>query len=435
MHVRVNKGKVLFKNKEVERWYRNLARGSIITADVCLRRLSRFCEETKLSPEDLVSMEEKKLTDLLQDYISSHEGKYAGSYLVSIVKIVRSWIAYNGKEIRRKIKVKDAEQSLTLRNERVPTQEELKKILGNATIQSRVTCSFMAFSGLRPETIGNYGGDGGLSIGDFPDLEIHDKEVNFKNIPVVIVVRPELSKTKRQYFTFLGPEGCRYLKEYMGSRLRSDEKLDDSSPLVTPKVSRQKPFVSTMNIGDQVRKAIRLAGMKQRPYVLRAYFDTQFIMAESKGLIMRDHRTFMMGHVGDIEHRYTLNKNRLPDETIKDMRESYPRALKFIETEQKGIPEEDLTRKLREFALMMFETQLGLKLDDKEKERLYGLSIEEFQEELRKNSSKREMDVLNNGYHQKVITMKEVESFVERGWDFVSPLPGEKAIVKLPDKL
>ena len=111
-----------------------------------------------MSPEDLVSMEEKNLTDLLQDYISSHEGKYAGSYLVSIVKIVRSWIAYNGKEIRRKIKVNDAEQSLTLRNERVPTQEELKKILGNATIQSRVTCSLMAFSGLRPETIGNYTG-------------------------------------------------------------------------------------------------------------------------------------------------------------------------------------------------------------------------------------------------------------------------------------
>ena len=366
---------------------------------------------------------------------SPHEGKYAGSYLVSIVKIVRSWLAYNGKEIRRKIKVKDAEQSLTLRNERVPTQEELKKILDNTTIQSRVTCSLMAFSGLRPETIGNYGGNDGLTLGDIPDLEIHGKEISFKNIPAVIVVRPELSKTKRQYFTFLGPEGCRYLKEYLESRLRSGERLGSSSPIITPKVSRQKPFVSTMNIGDQVRKAIRLAGMKQRPYVLRAYFDTQLMMAESKGLIMRDYRTFMMGHVGDIEHRYTLNKNRLPDKTISDMRESYSRALKFIETEPKGIPEEDLTKKLREFALMIFETQLGLKMDDREKERLYGLPIEEFQEELRKLSSKRKMDVLNNGNHQKVITLKEVESFIEKGWDFVSPLPGDKAIVKLPDKL
>ncbi|MGC8699338.1 MAG: site-specific integrase [Candidatus Acidifodinimicrobium sp.] len=431
----MNKGKALFKNKEVERWYRNLARGSIITADVYLRRLSRFCEETKLSPEDLVSMDEKKVTDLLQDYISSHEGKYAGSYLVSIVKIVRSWLAYNGKEMRRKIKVKDAEQSLTLRNERVPTQEELRKILGNATIQSRVTCSLMAFSGLRPETIGNYDGNDGLTLGDLPDLEVYGTEVSFKNIPAMIVVRPELSKTKRQYFTFLGPEGCRYLKEYLESRLRSGEKLDSSTPIVTPKVSRRKPFVSTMNIGDQVRKAIRLAGMKQRPYVLRAYFDTQLMMAESKGLIMRDYRTFMMGHVGDIEHRYTLNKNRLPDKTISDMRESYSRALKFIETEPKGIPEEDLTKKLREFALMIFETQLGLKLDDKEKERLYSLPIEEFQEELRKMTNARKTEIINNGHKQRVIALNEVESFIEKGWDFVSSLPGEKAIVKLPDRL
>jgi hypothetical protein len=249
------------------------------------------------------------------------------------------------------------------------------------------------------------------------------------------VVRRELSKTRRQYFTFLGPEGCRYLKEYLESRLRSREKLDGSSPIITAKVSRQKPFVSTMNIGDQVRKVIRLAGMKQRPYVLRAYFDTQLMMAESKGLIMRDYRTFMMGHVGDIKHRYTLNKNRPPDKTISDMRESYSMALKFIETEPKGIPEEDPTKKLREFALMVFETQLGLKLDYKKKERLYGLSIEEFQEELRKLSSKNNIDVLNNGNHQKVITLREVESFIEKGWDFVSLLPGEKAIVKLPDRL
>ena len=424
----------MFRNEDVERWYRNLARGSIITADVYLRRLSRFCEETKLSPDDLVSMEEKKITDLLQDYVSSHEEQYAGSYLVSIVKIVRSWLAYNGKEIKRKIKVKDAERSTTLRNERVPTQEDLKKILGNATIQSRVTCSLMAFSGLRPETIGNYGGNDGLRIGDLPDLEIHGREVSFKNIPALIVVRPELSKTKRQYFTFLGPEGCRYLKEYLESRLRSHEKLDSSSPIITAKVSRQKPFVSTMNIGDQVRKAIRLAGMRQRPYVLRAYFDTQLMMAESKGLIMRDYRTFMMGHVGDIEHRYTLNKNRLPEKAITDMRESYSRALRFLETEQTGIPEDDLARKLREFALMVLESQLQLQLSDKEKNRLYGLPLEEFEGEMRKLAQKVKAGILNGGNKQRVIASEEVEEFISNGWEYVASLPEGKVIVKLPEE-
>ena len=125
--------------------------------------------------------------------------------------------------------------------------------------------------------------------------------------------------------------------------------------------------------------------MERRPYVLRGYFDTQLMMAESKGLIMRDYRQFFMGHVGDIEHRYTLDKS-LPENTVKDMREAYLRSTKYLETEQKGVPEEDLARKLREFAIMLLETQMGLKLTDKQKENLYSLPVEKFQEELKKLS-------------------------------------------------
>ncbi|MEM1613378.1 MAG: hypothetical protein QXP25_00525 [Thermoplasmatales archaeon] len=161
--MRVNKGRILFSDKEVERWYRNLARGSIITADVYLRRLSKFCEEVKLKPNEIAEMSDKEITDLLQDYVSEHEDKFAGSYLVSIIKIVRSWLAHNGKDI----KIKGAEQSPTLKNERIPTQDELIKILNNATVQSRVTCSLMAFSGLRPEVIGNYEGKDGLKLGTY----------------------------------------------------------------------------------------------------------------------------------------------------------------------------------------------------------------------------------------------------------------------------
>ncbi|MEM3191433.1 MAG: hypothetical protein QW292_04930 [Candidatus Parvarchaeota archaeon] len=108
-----------------------------------------------------------------------------------------------------------------------------------------------------------------------------------------------------------------------------------------------------MNIGDQVRKAIRASGLNQRPYVLRAYFDTQLMMAENKGLIMRDYRTFMMGHVGDIEHRYTLNKNNLPEDVIEDMRESYSKSLRFLETERRGIKEEEMNEKINDFKRMM----------------------------------------------------------------------------------
>ena len=109
-----------------------MARGSQIIADVYLRRLSRFCDDLSLSSKHLADMEEGEVTNLLDDYIRDKEnmtgeGKPAGSYLISIVKIVRSCLSYNGKDIKRRIKVTDAQQSPTLKGERVPTHDELKQ--------------------------------------------------------------------------------------------------------------------------------------------------------------------------------------------------------------------------------------------------------------------------------------------------------------------
>ena len=59
-----------------------------------------------------------------------------------------------------------------------------------------------------------------------------------------------------------------------------------------------------------------------RPYVLRAYFDTQLLLAESKGKMTHSYRQFFMGHKGDMEARYTVNKGRLTKDMIEDMRES-----------------------------------------------------------------------------------------------------------------
>jgi hypothetical protein len=50
------------------------------------------------------------------------------------------------------------------------------------------------------------------------------------------------------------------------------------------------------------------AGFGWRPYVLRAYFDTQLMLAESKGLVLRDYRQFWMGHKGDMEARFLKHK-------------------------------------------------------------------------------------------------------------------------------
>ncbi len=66
--------------------------------------------------------------------------------------------------------------------------------------------------------------------------------------------------------------------------------------------------------------------------MLRAYFDTQLLLAESKGKLAHDYRVFWMGHKGSMEARYTTNKGRLPMALIDDMREAYARCEPFLTT-------------------------------------------------------------------------------------------------------
>jgi hypothetical protein len=63
-----------------------------------------------------------------------------------------------------------------------------------------------------------------------------------------------------------------------------------------------------------------------RPYVLRAYCDTQLLLAESNGRLSHAYRAFFMGHKGDIEARYTTNKGRLTPQMMVDLRKKLPPA-------------------------------------------------------------------------------------------------------------
>jgi hypothetical protein len=78
--------------------------------------------------------------------------------------------------------------------------------------------------------------------------------------------------------------------------------------------------------------------------VLRSYFDTQLMLAESKGLMLRDYRQFWMWHKGDIENRYTTNKQRLPEDVIEDMREAYRKSQEYLQTTKGESTNEETTK-------------------------------------------------------------------------------------------
>ena len=426
------KYKHLFEDPDIKRWYDNLARGSQSTADVRLRGLGRFCEYASSSPKDLLSMPEKDVSDLLMDYVSELEknGK-AGSYIDSCLKPVRSWLKYNSIVLTRPIKVKNAKIPTTLSGQRTPSQEQLRNILLAGTMASRVCISLVSMSGLRLEVLGNYQGNNGLRIGDLPELKINDNTIEFEKVPTRIVVRTSLSKAGHEYFTFIGQEGSDYIRAYLEERMRKGEKLTPESPLVIPR-NQKVHFITTINIGDQIREAIRKAGFHWRPYDLRHYFATRMLEAESNQAIVRDLRVFFMGHKGDIEHQYTLNNRTFSNDEREKMRSDYSKCVRFLETEKTPISEQDSLRLLKEAVLTGFEITPGNpKLSDQEREELFQLTIEEFQERLRDMAEKSKTS--KSGPKHKTISEGELESYLNKGWELVQIYPrGDKAVIKLP---
>ena len=410
----------------MRRWYDNIARGSLAGAEIYLRNLGNFCKATGLTPKTLVSKRISAIEDLLMDYVSFTQKKHAGSYINNMLKAVKSWLVHNGIELKRRIKVAGVHETPTLKDERVPTKDELRRIFLSGSKQSRTTCALVAHAGSRLETIGNYVGDDGLRIRDLPELKIKIKEgeVSFEKAPTMIVIRPSLSKARHQYFTFLGEEGCGYLKDYLEERIRNEEELTPDSAIVIPKFTK-KPFIRTVNISDMIRLPIRCAGLPWRPYVLRSYFDTQLMLAESKGLILRDYRTFWMGHKGDIENRYTTNKHRLPESVIEDMREAYKRSQDYLQTTETEVSEEKIKDAFKNQLLAV----AGFSEEEVAKYDLTGMTDEELHNLVRQ----RLLGVMaNNGKRQRVIPLAHVEMYLSEGWEYVTALPNERAIIKMP---
>ena len=219
-------------------------------------------------------------------------------------------------------------------------------------------------------------------------------------------------------------EGGHELPSLGEMRMRGGEELGEDSAVIVPK-SSPKDFVTSTNIGDAIRAAIRGAGYSWRPYVLRSYFDTRLMLAESRGLVLRDYRQFWMGHKGDIENRYTTNKGVLPPSVIEDMRQSYQKAEELLRTEKPLTSKEDIRIQFRVQLLLV----AGFKEEEIDEEKIGEMEDEDFQGMVRKRLLG---EMINNGATQKVVPAAEVEAHLSKGWEFVASLPDGKAILKLP---
>jgi len=175
----------LLNDKDVKRWFDNLAAKSIVTATVYLRTLGYYCDLNGTDPKAILKVAKTKaFRDGFTDFIRrmEEEGK-AGSYLSKFKKALNSWLSYNGLNVKLKVNIRGESETPTIASEKVPSKEELDRIIGMTTPRARVSISLMAFSGIRPHSLGSYDSSDGIRLGDFVEAEINGGEWNFAKVP------------------------------------------------------------------------------------------------------------------------------------------------------------------------------------------------------------------------------------------------------------
>ncbi len=132
-----------------------------------------------------------------------------------------------------------------------------------------------------------------------------------------------------------------------------------------------------------------------------------------------------MGHKGDIENRYTTNKQRLLESVVEDMRVAYARSEEFLQTK---VNEETSEEKLRGSFRRQLLSVAGFGKNEIDNMDVISISEEELQSLVRK---KLVGTPTSDNCKQKVVTVDEANGYLAKGWEFVAKLSNSKVVIKI----
>jgi integrase len=377
-------------------------------------------------PEKLFTLSKEALRRLVEDYLDQEREKgRSGDYIRTTTKALRSWLAYNEREFPKGLKLPNERSHPRVEREEPITPEQLRQVVLAANPGQRVVVALMAFSGVRPQVLGSYDGKDGLRVGDIAGVKIQGKKVDFEKIPALVKIRSTSSKAGHAYFSFLGTEGCEYLKQHLEERLHAGEAVDKETDLVSPSKSGKR-FMTTINVGDRARQALRAAGVEARPYALRSYFFSRCLEAANAGKVSDRYVEFWAGHTGDVTARnYTTGRPNLPASMVEDMRGAYGRCESFLTTTPtKSGGVEEIQRE----AAVLLLTGLHGRSEEDARKMVEGKSGPELADLLRPPPSRGGVRAGN----ERAVPIDQVPGLLDGGWQFVSSLNGSMAILRPP---
>ncbi len=438
---------MLLDDPLVRSWWDERSLRSRLSADSYLRHIGLFVERLNRKPAELLALardDPDAFRALLIKYAA--EQKRAGlldSYISKTFEGLRSLFKHHRVRFDEFPPLSPI-RGASLADERVPTQQELGQVLERLSQRGRVIALFLAHTGVRPGVLGSYGGESGLTLGDLPELDF-GPPIQFREIPFVVRVPAELSKTRRQYITFGTEQLATALIAYLNARREGGEKLNEFSPVAIPGTLRgaaarsrgearfHRGFIAMKNIVGEIQKVLHSTapkGVRWRPYVLRSYCSTRLLLAEGQGRISRDLREAILGHDGGVASRYNVGK-RWGEELLAEARREYANAAEFLETNAQS--RVNVAAEFRRTLLAvagMSEEQAAKHVND---------SNEELLTILRQKLTGRDAAVPapangnGNGHGtQKPFTLEEAEALLAQGWTYIANFGPNRVLLQAP---
>jgi integrase len=399
--------------------------------------LMLFCRYCGLDPDAVASIAPDEASKYSQAYTDSLRDK---GFSIRYVNVNQAYLSTffreNGFIAGRSLKVERYHQPARYRKkpEYVPTSDEIYRMgYAGGSAKNRAMVFALYTSGLRNST---------LRAVRYDDVrEELEMEQNFVKIPVypeMKKVDPAACKGDIPYYTFIGAETVRALRDYLGERSQKQGSILDQEPLFCsdsnqiPKEKQRSVPVSKKGLEDMVTRAARQAGIPHwsdvTPKCLRKAFES---VLRNNGLDPKD-QEFMMGHIlpGVQDPYYDSTKT-------EELRTKYAK-ITFFRTAQA-----DKLEMVKAFAETLGVRGLELKIQ-KMKEKQKGLDemealgklvreelgIKPLETKMVKPKEKNEDCPNHKKYESKIVEENELLSSIDDGWEIVKELKDGKLAIR-----
>ncbi len=432
---------------EIRRWYDGHRSAS--TARVQLYQLELFSRRVGKSPSEIAALgrrqakrKDHEFEDLVLGWVAAERA--AGrpdSYLSVVYAAVRSWLKHEESlpSWSPKLRVRFG---ATILNEIVPTPEQLRAVLDRTPVpRLRALLLILATSGIRPGVLACDERPAGLRLKNLPALSVSPKPHFEGTAPFKVEVPAELSKAGNAYWSYITDEAAVEYVRYLEIRVERGESLTPDSAVFSPEPkapavqSRRAPdgvaFLSEGAVSNQLRLVLRKVqpdGVRWRPYVLRAFASSQFMLGENARLMNRNTRDLLLGHKATIDQRYNSAKGRLRDDIEAGIREQYAAVadqyLRILTISERGVDYRPILRVLLS----------GAGYSKAQIDAMGELTEETTIEAIRaKRSEGVEVPRPKPGDNARTVAVSELDRYLALGWKPIAPAGSERFVVGAPN--